>query len=274
MNYSRDFSSDPNYYPNWRSLQAREYANEFMESQDATYTLPETEEDEDVVAYYSYLVTEDTEINPIKYAHSCNESDNVRGFGTAIKSMLLGGLEIDKIAEEMGTPIENIDMYIKLFFDVERYIGNKFILSSIISPFIKKQEIDESKKQSGLWMSVALAFGWDKARRILHRDMATPKKDVDFFLDQMRASIDMQAAEFSFLVRSGYTARPCDFERFIAKLSAEQAAGVSAASEEVAKSAEKFREALFSLAKSKEDVENNTEKEVAQKPNKKKKVKK
>jgi len=272
MQYSRNFSIDPNYCPNWRSLQAREYASAFLDANEETFVIPESEDDDDVVAYYAYLTTEETDSIPIKYAHSCNETDSIRGFGTAIKSMLLGGLTQDQIAEEMGTSQDNVEMYIKLFFDIEAYLGNKFILSSIISPFIKKQEIDEAKKQSGLWMSISLAFGWDKAKRILQRDISMPKKDVEFFLDQMRSAIDMQAAEFSLLARSGYAARPCDFERFIAKLSIEQAAGTTAASLEVAKSSEKFREALFSLAKSKEEEHNGETVEAVAKPSVTKKV--
>jgi len=134
--YSRGFELDPNYHPQWRSLQAREYAKEYEEAvaSEESYCVPPEEDDEIVLDYFSLLTLGDCNDDSLKYAHSCNETNVVSGFGTLIQSMLVGGCSKKEVAKELGTSEKNIESYISLFFDIERYLDCEPLMLSVITP--------------------------------------------------------------------------------------------------------------------------------------------
>ena len=248
--YSRSFEDDPNYNPNWRSLQAREYAKGYEQSQavspPAFFSIPEEEDDDLVIDYFTYLSLGTANRNSIKYAHSCNETNFTKGFGTMIQAMLLGGKSVKGIAEELFTTEENISTYLSLFFDVERYIECDLLMSSLVSPFDKNDDSFNRGRQTALWMGLSYAFGWDKAKNILQRKMDVDAGTVKIFTDAMSNCINMQAAEFSLAIRACGVSRPADFERYVAYTSA-TAITQGAQNENMASTAANFRNALFAV---------------------------
>jgi hypothetical protein len=248
--FSRGFDSDPNYFPNWRSLQAREYAREYDEakSQDpnATYVIDNQEDDELVLDYFSLLTVGDCNDEAVKYAHRCNESNSSRGMGTLIQSMLVGGCSPEEIAKEVHTHEGNVHVYLKLFFDVERYLEKESLMLSVITPYTKQD--NESLKQISLWLGISYAFGWKLAKNILQRKIKIDQSVIDVFMDSMKNCINMQAAEYTMAVRSGSVARPSDFERYISQVNA-TALSAAGASEEMSQNAQGFRNALLGLIK-------------------------
>jgi hypothetical protein len=249
--FSRGFEDDPNYYPQWRSLQAREYAKEYEEavsaSPAASYCVPPEETDELVLDYFNLLTLNDCNENGVKYAHNCNETNPTRGFGTLIQSMLVGGCTLSTIADELATTEENVQTYINLFFDVERYLNHDNLMSSIISPYSKVDDSSKVKQQT-LWLSLSYAFGWNTAKTVLQRRMDVDSSAVDKFVESMKNCINMQAAEYAMAVRSGSVARPSDFERYISQVNA-TALSAAGHTEEMSSNAQNFRAALLGLIK-------------------------
>jgi len=246
--FSRGFDVDPNYHPQWRSLQAREYAKEheaaLSSSPPISYVI-ENEEDDLVLDYFNLLITGDCNDNSIKYAHGCNETNSIRGFGTLIQSMLVGKCTTDEIAKELCTTTENIESYISLFFDVKKYLECEPLMLSIITPFVKTEESARAK-QNTLWLALSYAFGWNAAKVVLQRKMNIDDATVDTFTNSMKNCINMQAAEYSMAVRSGCVARPSDFERYIAHVNA-TAMSAAGQAETISESAQNFRSALMGL---------------------------
>ena len=249
--FSRGFEDDPNYHPQWRSLQAREYAKEYEEAVSASppesYVLPSQEDDDHVEDYFNLLVIGDCNENSIKYAHSCNETNATRGFGTLIQSMLVGGGSIPDIAKELSTSEKNISAYVKLFFDIERYIECDQLMASLISPYSKSEDSAKMKQQT-LWLSLSYAFGWKTARAVLQRKMDVDSTIVEKFMESMKNCINMQAAEYAMAVRSGSVARPSDFERYISQVNA-TALSAAGHTEELSSNAQNFRSSLLGLIK-------------------------
>ena len=247
--FSRGFEVDPNYHPQWRSLQAREYAKEYEEAiaTDESYCVPPEEDDEIVLDYFSLLTLGDCNDDSLKYAHGCNETNALRGFGTLIQSMLVGGCSQQEVANELGTSEKNIDAYVKLFFDIERYLNNEPLMLSIITPYSK---VDESSKirQNTLWLGLSYAFGWKIAKNVLQRNMNVDTATVDTFMESMKNCINMQAAEYAMAVRSGSVARPSDFERYILQMNA-TAMSAAGHTEEMSSNSQNFRNALLGLIK-------------------------
>ena len=251
QHFSRGFEVDPNYHPQWRSLQAREYAKEYEEAMSCdpqeSYVIPPGEDDDIVLDYFSLLTLGDCNDDSLKYAHGCNETNSVRGFGTLIQSMLVGGCSLTEVASELGTSEENIESYIKLFFDIERYLNCEPLMLSIITPYDK---VDESSKirQNNLWLGMSYAFGWKTAKNVLQRKMNMDAATVETFMESMKNCINMQAAEYAMAVRSGSVARPSDFERYIAQVNA-TALSAAGHTEEMSSNSQNFRNALLGLIK-------------------------
>jgi hypothetical protein len=252
IRFSRGFEEDPDYHPQWRALQAREYAREYEEvkaqNPDATFLIPPDEDDELVLDYFSYLVLGDCNDDAVKYAHSCNESNGIRGMGTMIQSMFVGGLTPEEIADEIQTSEGNVHVYLKLFFDVERYLKKDALMLSIISPYAKTEGTDRAK-QNALWLGISYAFGWKLAKNILQRRIKVDPSILETFVDSMKSCINLQAAEYIMAIRSGSLARPSDFERYISQTNA-TALSAAGASEEMAQNAQNFRQALMGLIQS------------------------
>jgi hypothetical protein len=252
--YSRSFEEDPNYFPDWRSLQAREYEKHYEEAQAARpqqdFFLPDEEDDDFVRDYFSLLTVGDCNNDSVKYGHLCQQSNRTRGFGTLMRSMLVGGCSLERIAKEMFTSEENVDAYFKLFFDMKRYLDCSPLMSFVLVPFMKTEDSFSHDRQNSMWLSLSYAFGWDKAKFLLQRRVDVDAATVSLFTESLANCINLQAAEFAMSVRTGGVARPADFERHIALTNA-TAMTQASQNESMSSNAESFRNALFGIVSEK-----------------------
>lgn len=218
--FSRDFSSDPDYSPSWRANQAFEYRRAHRElltrGEENLVVIPDDEDDKYVIDYFSLLIHGACRFPEVKYAHSCFASNHTRGFGTQIQSMLLGGKNTEEIAEQFKTEHKNIECYIKIFFDVTRYLDCENFIYSIISPYDRWKETPQDVVASSIWMGISYAFGWDTAKYILQRRVNVDDSIASKLANSMKNCLELQASEYILGVRLINHARPSDFDRHIA----------------------------------------------------------
>jgi hypothetical protein len=217
--FSRDFSDDPDYSPSWRANQAFEYRRVHRElltrGEEDFVVIPEDEDDQYIIDYFSYLVHGACRFPEVKYAHSCFVSNHTRGFGTQIQSMLLGKKTLKEISSEFKTKEQNIECYLKLFFDVSRYLDSENFVYSIISPYDRWKETPQDVVASSIWMGISYAFGWETAKYILQRRINVNDSIASKLVNSMKNCLELQASEYILGVRLINHARPSDFDRHI-----------------------------------------------------------
>lgn len=217
--YSRDFGEDPDYSPAWRANQALEYRRVHRDlvarGERNIAVLPEDEDDDYVIDYFSYLVYGSCHFREIKYAHSCFQSNYSRGFGTQIQSMYLGGKSFSEIADSFKTRPKNIECYLKMFFDVIEYLDCENLIYSVIAPFDRWKETPLDAVANSIWMGLSYEFGWDTAKYILQRRLHVTEAISKKLADSMQQSLSLQASEYVLGVRLASHARPSDFERHV-----------------------------------------------------------
>ena len=245
--FSRDFGSD--YTPAWRAHQAFEYLRVYREAQqrgeDNALVIPPEEDDEYIVDFFSLLVHGSCHYPEIKYAHSCFYINTAKGMGTVIQSMLLGGKTIRDIADKFKTSEKNINCYLKMFFDVERYLDCETLIYSLISPYDKWTEYSKDILEGYTWMAISYAFGWETAKAMLQRRLCAGDDIVKKFTDSMSEAIKMQASEYALGTRVSSEARPSDFERHINLTNATSLAEQGKLAEGSIANGEFFRQALW-----------------------------
>jgi len=217
--YPRSFGEDPDYSPAWRASQASEYYRVFKEriqdGEENVVVLPEDEDDEYVIDYFSFLVYGTSRFPEIKYANSCFRSNPNKGFGTQIQSMFLGKKTIPDIAQGFKTSPKNIECYLKLFFDVSDYLDCENFIYSVISPYDKWKETPKEDLAASIWMGLSYEFGWDVAKYILQRRLHITEDISKRLSSAMAQSLELQASEYVLGVRLAVSARPSDFDRHV-----------------------------------------------------------
>ena len=218
--FSRDFSEDPDYSPSWRANQAMEYRRVYRDlvsrGEENIVVVPPEESDEYIIDYFSYLIHGAFHFPEIKYAHSCFNSNHVRGFGTQIQAMFLGQKTVSEIAESFKTKEKNIECFLKMFFDVSNYLDCENLIYSLISPYDRWKETPLDVVANSIWMGLSYEFGWDTAKYILQRRLQVTEKIAEKLSNAMKQSLSLQASEYVLGVRLVNHARPSDFERHIA----------------------------------------------------------
>lgn len=269
--FSRNFSVDPDYSPSWRANQALEYRRVYRDllsrGEENIVVVPEDEDDEYVVDYYSYLVHGTCHYPEVRYAHSCFQSNHSRGFGTQIQAMFIGKKSVEEIAKSFKTNESNILCYIKLFFDVIDNLDCENLIYSIIAPYDRWKETPLDAVASSIWMGLSYEFGWDISKYILQRRLQVTESVAQKLKDAMQQSLELQASEYVLGVRLVNHARPSDFERHIQYTNAMSIAEANKSQDSVT-SGEFFRNALWSGIKevsSKLDYEDPARKIIGEK---------
>ena len=251
--YSRDFSEDPDYSPAWRANQAIEYRRVYRDlisrGEQNISVLPEEEDDDYVIDYYSYLVYGTCHYPQVKYAHSCFQSNYSRGFGTQIQAMFLGKKSVDEIAESFKTKPQNIECYLKLFFDVISYLDCENLIYSVIAPYDRWKETPLDAVANSIWMGLSYEFGWDTAKYILQRRLHVTDKIAQKLSEAMQQSLSLQASEYVLGVRLVNHARPSDFERHVQYTNAMSLSEQNKIKQDGLMNGEFFRSALWGTYK-------------------------
>lgn len=251
--HSRSFGEDPDYSPAWRANQALEYRRVYRDlvsrGENNIAVIPEDENDEYVIDYYSYLVYGSCHYPQVKYAHSCFNSNYSKGFGTQMQAMLLGKEPISKIADSFKTKRENVECYLKLFFDVEEYLDCESLIYSIISPFDRWKETPLDAVANSIWMGISYEFGWDTAKYILQRRLHVTDEVAKKLSDAMQQCLSLQAGEYVLGTRLASHARPSDFERHVAYTNAMSLSEQNKIKQDGMANGEFFKAALWSTYK-------------------------
>ena len=145
----------PNYYPNWRLLQAEHYLRQLHTLAPGAPTLEQILEGECDEFVRDLLLFHEGQpcghADAIAYATSWSKEDLISRAGALICTMVLARGSAAKIAQETATTEEKITTFEKLYFDVRPYLDCAAVIKGIYSSAVGIEE---------RWFMIALKDGW------------------------------------------------------------------------------------------------------------------
>lgn len=131
----RSLEEGPDYHTHWRFLICEQYLCEIARSPDKSVARRKilSAEKDDFVKQLLLFHAEDrsSKPGPIEYALRCYRSRNENLTATKISAMVIAGRSPRDIAQEVGSTRANVVAYEKIFFDVRRYLPQRFWIKEL-----------------------------------------------------------------------------------------------------------------------------------------------
>jgi hypothetical protein len=162
---TRALEEGSDYQPHWRHCQVEEYLKAiYREDEEALRQVRldqilEKEADpllRDLLCFRCGCLAGNAEA-AIDYALKCWRDNPKTLSASRIKAMIVGNGTPERIAHEMGTTADRIDIFEKLFFDVRRYLPHRGWLATVC---LRPLERDALITVESRWLAVAFRRGW------------------------------------------------------------------------------------------------------------------
>jgi hypothetical protein len=166
---TRALEHGPDYQPDWRHLQVREYLNSIYQPDAELLTrLDEILEEEsdpfvrDLLLFHCGRPCGNEE--GIAYAVKCQRDNSNTLSASAIKALVIANVSPERIAHEFGTTKEKIETFEKLYFDARRYLKHRGWLKGICFPAAKPNADVAIESR---WLAVAFRRGWPGVEEVV-----------------------------------------------------------------------------------------------------------
>jgi hypothetical protein len=194
---------DMNYSPNWRQLQAQKLLDALHLANNNTgryFLYPKWLKDDYVKNLFLYL-REDTSMPDYelyRIIHETKDYNSNFGWASRLKAFLCSGMSIPQIAREIGCTERSVNLYSKLFFDIEPIRHYGYRLSSVVFPIGKTMDNTMLwEKQEFLWMAVGYCLGNGYLMDALTRKCTLSEKDTQRAYATMRSIVQSCAVEYA-----------------------------------------------------------------------------
>lgn len=182
-------------------------------------------DDEDPVInkLFDFYLHRDTDSYAFKWAKSLVDYNESQGDASAIKAMLISGLQAHEIANIFRVPELYVKVFLACYFDLEGYLDDERLISKIVFSFApgNYDTIPEGERRERLWMYAALTTKWEGLRRVMSNSVNFDGSENEA-IDKMIVSImTQQARKYAMSLPMRGDCRPTDLEKLIAIKSAQ-----------------------------------------------------
>ncbi len=216
----RSLEEGPDHQPDWRSRVVELYIADVAKAQDAKARLSEIlfAENDPFVRQFLRFRYDGVCSNAagFRYAAGCQARNATTGTASMIRAMLIADRTADEIAVELGTSRINIVTFMKVFFDVRRYLDNEVWLRSIVMTVPDGVGEAEALRERR-WLTAAYHRGWEGVEQVVfHRIVATPES-IEKISRQLSADLGARALEYVGDIQArGEAPSENDLRRFLA----------------------------------------------------------
>jgi len=194
VKFPRCREDSPNWNPAWRYiwteklLDSCKTADGKMDSEKTI--LPQNETDPYIRNYflwsvYGYAINdEDTHLYNWAYETHANNSSNL--IASYIKACLVGKLSKQQIAATQWVTEAHIDVYLKLFFDIEKYIDDSHYIQMKIIGNLMSGSMSCMEQQEKEMMSYAVRHGPARFDKLIRRDTNLTQEEANQLLKEAK----------------------------------------------------------------------------------------
>lgn len=151
-----------------------------------------------------------------EHAFRAMQQNAKAGSGSLIKAMTVADLRPEEIARELGTTRGNIVTFQKLFWDIERYLGNELWLRTIAMPQDATRPILPEIARERQWLTVAYLRGWEGLQSTLQHRAPKNPEDLQEGARAIEAALLLRAQQFiASLDSNGIPATEHDFKYYL-----------------------------------------------------------
>jgi hypothetical protein len=208
----------------WRYRQCMLYRNAWgeAEARNEMFLLPDWEDDECIHNLFVYMVSGkclsaryEGILNRVVQMHNENEA---YGMGSRAKAFIVAGLTAEEVADRMRMDQDILDVYLKVFFDVDTILGNREVLMQVIQPFSieKGKNISMSDARERLWLTAAYMGGNELLDFFTNLKFDVTPEDLEKSLLIMTSFFTAKSVEYAVFLRSEAIPQASHFEKFLA----------------------------------------------------------
>lgn len=217
---ARSLEDGWHYQPDWRNRVVESYLVEHGEDAGPLVALKD-EHDAYVRQFYMFRRTAGClGKEAVRWAYQCHKHDASTGAGALIKAMTVAGIPAKEIAERLRTKASHVAMFLRIYFDVDKYLSERSWLASIV--FRRGDEpptLAEFRERH--WLTAALIGGREALDRAISRKVPTSNEEREALLGEIRSALTVRAHEYvESLQRGMVQPGPADFERLLRLLDA------------------------------------------------------
>ena len=208
----------------WRYRQALLYKNEWglYEARNEIFLLPEWEDDECVHNLFVYMISGkclsnryEGILNRVMQMHNENQA---YGMGSRAKAFIIAGMTAEEVADKMRMDQDILDVYLKIFFDVDTILGNREVLMQVIQPFSieKGKNLDMVEARERLWLTAAYMGGAELLDFFTNLKFDVTPEDLEKSLLIMTSFFTAKSVEYAVFLRSEAIPQASHFDKFLA----------------------------------------------------------
>jgi hypothetical protein len=215
---ARSLEDGWHYQPDWRNRVVEAYLIEHGADVDPLTVLGH-EHDPYARQYYAFRRTGGSlGRDAFRWAYRCHAHDASTGAAAMVKAMTLARVPVKDIAKELRTKSQNVIVFQKVYFDVERYLDEREWLASIV--FAGPQDaptLAEFRQQH--WLAAALIGGRKGLERAISRNNPITNEERDRLVGEIRSALTVRAHDYIASLRSGLVQPGAeDFDRLLRML--------------------------------------------------------
>ncbi len=216
----RSLEEGPDHQPDWRNRVVAIYLADIAKAPDGKSRLTEilfTEKDPFVRQFLRFRYDGVcSNAAGFRYAAGCQARNAARGPASMIRSMLVADRTPTEIAAELGTTRLNIVTFMKVFFDVRRYLDNEVWLQRIAMTPPEGMGDAEALRERR-WLTAAYQRGWEGVEQVVFHRVPSTVESIEATSRQLAANLGVRALEYvGDLQARGEAPNENDLRRFLA----------------------------------------------------------
>ena len=217
----RSLEEGPDHQPDWRNRVVAIYLADIAKAPDGKSRLTEilfTEKDPFVRQFLRFRYDGVcSNAAGFRYAAGCQARNAARGPASMIRSMLVADRTPTEIAAELGTTRLNIVTFMKVFFDVRRYLGNDVWLRGIVMAGPPDGVGETEALRERRWLTAAYSRGWEGVEQVVFGRIPSTIESIESTSRQLAANLGVRALEYvGDLQARGEAPNENDLRRFLA----------------------------------------------------------
>lgn len=209
------------YQPDWRSRVVDRLLVEKAGAEDPLVALQD-EQDSYVRQYFVFRKSGESMVrDSMLWAHRAAANNRSTGAASLIKALTIAKVPVKDIAAKLRTSSKNIAVFVKLYFDVERYIADRDWIATVVFPTSSASTHDLSELRERRWLAASSLRGREGLERSLSPRTVRDSAERDAVSAEVCSILTARAHDFVIGMQDRYVpASADDFDRFVRMMDA------------------------------------------------------
>jgi hypothetical protein len=203
------------FRPDWRRRVVDAYLTKALPDVETGIVI-QGEADSYVRQYFHFRRTARCMNQPaFAWAHQCMANNRATGAASLIKALTIARVPVKEIAAKLRTKPRNILVFMKLFFDIAPYLGEREWMASLVFPSTNGTP-DLAEFRERHWLTAAFLRGRHGLNQALSRKVTLTPEERDEKVSEIRSALSTRAFDYVTSLQHGFVPPgPEDLDRLL-----------------------------------------------------------